>query len=554
LGKFLWSAEALLPPCQSRTLALHIFLILLLTACAAPVAASVPEPAPAATATPFQPELATATPEPPTLWISRAVPEKLRIATELSGLQPADSAEKAAVKLEIANPKSKIKNSQSVWYYALVAAFPTVCDGVTFDELKAAWNGGGPGLVMTESTAGALKTVFGGDPGKGVEIVPAEALTEALWQKRDQWGIIPFEELNPKLKVLEIDGASPIHKDFAGETYPLKVAFALEPAAFPLPATNRDPSKLTTVVMTGTTALVRAISYRMQNYGIAYPAQDMGDWLRQADIAHISNEVSFTPDCPPPDPNDITHLRFCSAMQNIGLLENVEVDVVEMTGNHINDWSKEALLGTLAMYSERGWAVFGGGVNAAAARQPAILERNGTKFAFLGCNAAGPEIAWATENHPGAADCGDYAWLVDEIKRLKAEGMVVIVTLQYFEFYSPEARPQQVEDFQRLAEAGADVVSGSQAHYSQALAFYHETFIHYGLGNLFFDQMGYDYSDGTRTTNTRREFVDRHVFYEGKLISTELLTAWLEFWSKPRPMTPAERELFLDEYFEASGW
>ena len=547
-----WSAEALLPQRHSRTLALQILIFfLLLTACSAPVAASVPEPAPAATATLPAPPPASPTPEPLKLWISPAVPEKLRVATELSSLQPADSAETATVKLEVATVPGP---SASIWYYALVAAFPTVRDGVALDELKAAWNGTGPKLRMTEATAEALKTVFGGEIGPGVELVPAEGLTEALWQARDQWGIVPFEALNPKLKVLAIDGASPLSKDFAEEIYPLQVTFALEPAVGELPATNRDPSKLTTVVLTGTTALVRAISYRMQNYGIAYPAQDIGGWLTQADIAHISNEVSFTPDCPPPDPNDITHLRFCSAEQNIGLLEAVGVDVVEVTGNHVNDWNPEALLGTLEMYRTRGWAYYGGGVNAAEARQPAILERNGTKFAFIGCNLPGPEIAWATEKLPGAADCGDYGWLVDEIKRLKAAGNVVIVTLQHYEYYVPEAQPNQIADFQRLAEAGADIVSGSQAHYSQAFAFSGETFIHYGLGNLFFDQMGYTYNDGTRTTNTRREFIDRHVFYNGKLISTELLTAWLEFWSKPRPMTPEERQLFLEEYFKASGW
>jgi poly-gamma-glutamate synthesis protein (capsule biosynthesis protein) len=145
--------------------------------------------------------------------------------------------------------------------------------------------------------------------------------------------------------------------------------------------------------------------------------------------------------------------------------------------------------------------------------------------------------------------------MVDEIKKLKSEGYIVIATFQYFEYYSSDPRPWQQTDFRMMADAGADVVSGSQAHYSQAMEFYKGTFIHYGLGNLFFDQMGYDNpSSGQRTENTRREFLDRHVFYDGKLISTELLTAMLEDYAKPRPMTPEERAAFLEEYFKASGW
>jgi poly-gamma-glutamate synthesis protein (capsule biosynthesis protein) len=398
-----------------------------------------------------------------------------------------------------------------------------------------------------------MQIVFGGQAGGAVRLVPAGELKTDLWQTHGAWGIVPFEALEPEMKVLEIDGKSPIHKDFEAKDYPLKAVFRLQPADYKLPLSNRDPQKLTTVLMTGTTALVRAISFKMQKNGVDYPARDIGEWLRSADILHISNEVAFTPECPAPDPND-AHLRFCSAVDNVSLLDNIGVDVIELSGNHVNDWGHEALLYTLDLYQQRGWPVFAGGADLSAAQQPAILERGGVKFAFVGCNASGPDFAWATDTQPGAAPCGDYGWLVDEIKSLKASGAVVIVALQHYEYYTPEPRPLQLEDFRRLALAGADVVSGSQAHYSQTFEFYNGAFIHYGLGNLFFDQMGYDYADGKRTTNTRREFLDRHVFYAGKLISTELLTAELEDYSKPRPMTDEERAAFLTEYFTASGW
>ena len=81
------------------------------------------------------------------------------------------------------------------------------------------------------------------------------------------------------------------------------------------------------------------------------------------------------------------------------------------------------------------------------------------------------------------------------------------------------------------------------------MEFYQGTFIHYGLGNLFFDQMG-----NSPWYPTRREFLDRHVFYDGRYIGTELLTALLEDYSRPRPMTLQEREAFLAEYFSASSW
>ena len=101
-------------------------------------------------------------------------------------------------------------------------------------------------------------------------------------------------------------------------------------------------------------------------------------------------------------------------------------------------------------------------------------------------------------------------------------------------------------DFRALVDAGAVIVSGSQAHHPQAFEFYNGTFIHYGLGNLFFDQMQW--------IEYRREFLDRHVFYDGRHISTQVYTALLEDYARPRPMTPEERETFLTDVFRASGW
>lgn len=517
------------------------------------------------------------TPVAPKLWVSPSVPEKLRVATELDGTTQVDSSEKANIRLDV-NPESSIENLQSLWVYALVVAFPTVRDGVTLDELKAAWSGNGQGLVMTESTYGALKTVFDGEAGSGVvTFVSSTGLTEALWGNRSAWGIIPFEEINPKLKVFEVDGQSPIRKEFDAEKYPLKATFGLTcdgpcPQAT-LPASNRDAQKMATVVMTGVTALVRATAYQMEMKGINYPADGgIREWLTGADIAHISNEVPFFEDCPYPKPSS-TRLILCSDPKYITLLDYVGADVIELTGNHFEDQGKEATRMTVDMYKKRNLPYFGGGVDLADAQKPAILERSGMKFAFIGCNPAGPDYAWArADNYPGAAPCGkgwagstkkilgnewltEDEWIVTEVKRLKSEGYIVIATFQYFEYYSSDPRPWQQKDFRLLADAGADIVSGSQGHYAQAMEFYNGGFLHYGIGNLFFDQMGYDNpSSGKRTTNTRREFLDRHVFYEGKYISTELLTAMLYDYAQPRPMTPEEREAFLKEYFEASGW
>jgi poly-gamma-glutamate synthesis protein (capsule biosynthesis protein) len=98
-----------------------------------------------------------------------------------------------------------------------------------------------------------------------------------------------------------------------------------------------------------------------------------------------------------------------------------------------------------------------------------------------------------------------------------------------------------MNDFHKMVDAGAVIVSGSQSHVPMSMEIYHDSFVHYGLGNLFFDQMD--------SINNRREFLDRHIFYDGRLIGTELLTAKLENYAQPRPMTISERVSLLQDAF-----
>jgi poly-gamma-glutamate synthesis protein (capsule biosynthesis protein) len=532
-----------------------LLLGILLTNCAPPPKTLTIPPSPAIKNT------ATTFPKSNGIWISPAVPEKLRQDAQTWGLPLASESSTAAVSLDF-HPGMEGKGSS--WIYALVVPFPTVLDGLTNAELHQVWigsytgrNAGRP-LQMAESTFAAFTELWGPSGTGAVETLPADELLDNAWNNLPSWAIVPFESLDPRWKVLTIDGQSPIQNDFDPSRYPLQVFFTLwetgitNPAII-MPETNRDANKLTTVIMTGTTALVRWIAYKMEINGVDYPDGDIGNWLRQADILHVSNEVSFDPSCPPPNPYESRF--YCSDPKYLQLLLDAGVDVVELTGNHNMDNGAGSALYSLDLYKEHHLQVFGGGADLADSRKPLLLEDHGNKIAFIGCNEAGPPEAWATTNSPGANPC-DYSQFLIQISQLRNAGYLVITTYQYREGYSPEAMPWQLNDFRNAASAGASIVSGSQSHFPLAMEFYNGTFIHYGLGNLFFDQMG-NISPGPGLPlmpGERREFLDRHVFYDGRYISTELLTSILEDYSRPRPMTMYERAAFLQEYFEHSGW
>jgi poly-gamma-glutamate synthesis protein (capsule biosynthesis protein) len=389
-----------------------------------------------------------------------------------------------------------------------------------------------------------------------VRVVPADQLLEEAWSALPSWAIVPFDALEPKWKVLTVDGQSPIRKNFDPASYPLVVNFTIQSSTdvqssiLSLPPANYDPSKLTTVIMTGVTALVRATAFTMELKGSTYPGEKIRDLMREADIAHVSNEIPFFTGCTYPKP-DQAALVFCSDPKYMDLLTDIGTDVIELTGNHFADRGAAGMLETIEIYRKHGIPYFGGGVDLQDSLKPALFEVNGNKIAFIGCNK--PDVGrfpTATDYHPGAAPC-DFPYLTQKINQLKAQGYVVISTFQWNESYDSRPSPQQVRDFQLMADSGASIVSGSQAHYAQRMEFHNASFIHYGLGNLFFDQMG---DQDWMPRGIRREFLDRYVIYDGRLISVELITAMLEDYARPRLMREQERAGFLQEYFTYSGW
>ena len=458
----------------------------------------------------------------------------------------------------------------SEWIYVLAAPFATVADGIRLTEIQALWQGSTTAtipvtrLIVSGNTKAVFEKLWGGASLTTVEVVSADDLLAAAWDVEGTWAILPFENLEAQWKVIAVDDQSPIQKAFNKDSYGLKIPFSLvgdtdkaeaflqnygpDSAQPLLPASNRDSSKLTTVALTGVTALVRGTAYLMEKNGMTYPAIDIGDILRDADILHVSNEIPFTETCPNPFANlaNDANLVFCSKPEYIQLLEAIGTDVVEVTGDHFRDWGADAMLYTLDMYNERGWQYYGGGTDLEDGMQPALFEHNGNKIAFVGCNAKPPGYATASVTSPGAVHC-DMDAMEEIVEDLVADGYLPIFTFQHLEYYTYTVNENLIDDFEKAAAAGAVIVSGSQAHQPHAFEFYRGTTLHYGLGNLFFDQ----YNEGFPQ---RQAFIDRHVFYDGRYISTELITMMFTDMARPRLMTSEERADLLSTVFSASGW
>jgi hypothetical protein len=565
-------------------------IVVLLSACAGPAPTptptatpdptDTPRPTPTPTLTPTRTPTPTATPEPLAVGVLPGAPAQIETAVDaLVAAHPldyrrADDPARAAL-LVAPGAVDGAERTQALAerVFVPVVPFPTLVDDVALADIRAYWSGDAtalrgladgvraPKLYVVTATLEALTELWGSPaPGTPIVVVAPDQLVAAAWDARPlAWSIVPFDALEPRWKALRLDGQNVFDKQLDVAQYPLVQRWiasgpqaAVEALAGQVggPVTNRDVARMTIVAMTGVTAPSRHTMSAIEARGdVLFPAASVSATLRAADVTHVSNEVSFFDGCPPGDGQGGA---LCGKANYIELLKVVGADVIELTGNHLTDYGRTPLSQTLQMYRDAGMVTYGGGITITAALSPTVVTANGNRIAFLGCNTVGPDTDFATATEPGSAPC-DYEMIFRQMAALKAQHQadVIIFTFQFLETqdgdYHYESTYPQRQDFHLMAESGADIVSGSQAHQPQGFSFTPGGhFISYGLGNLFFDQM---FSLGTR-----QGLIEEHVIYNGRHIATELITTLLYDSAQPRITTGDDRGSLLNTLFGVSDW
>jgi Bacterial capsule synthesis protein PGA_cap len=405
------------------------------------------------------------------------------------------------------------------WRYAVIAPMYAPVEDLTAAQLTAAWQRGE--LAATAETAAAVTTLLG--PGAPRTLEPgAHPSLDAT-----HFAIVPADQLVPAWKVVTVDGHHPLDPAPSALAVPLCATDGDRTAA-----RNIDPAQLTTVAITGVTAMTRLTAELMDRKGVTYPIKDVEPWLAAVDLVHISNEVSFVgKEC---KPYKSLMTEFCSREGYIQLLEAAHARIIELDGSHLPDYGREWIDHTLELYRRRGWVWFGGGHDQLDATAPRIVEHNGNRLAFLGCNMPWTTSRVITEGPGvGACDLERMKWQIGDLVR---RHIVPIVSIQHEEVYHHDPPDEIVRDFRGLAEAGAAVVNGSQAHCAHPWEVHHGAYLHYGGGNFLFDQQG---------TNTQDATADKLYVHANRLLTVGHLYTRLEEHGRPRPMTERERTGYL---------
>lgn len=513
---------------------------------------------------------ATATPMPIVLGLADGLPTEL---AELANSPALSTTTILTAALDAADATLRLgydgQKDDAVYGYTFAAAtrFDTIDTKVTWPAVQAIWRGKSDrfsAVAVLTDTLPALSQILG-KPGPTVVgyATQPDVVTAAWANAADQAPalvLLPFEQLEPRLVVLAIDGQNPVENanKFDATAYPLVATIyaqnlaktdterqAVQALLQTLPPGNREPDRLTVVAMTGVTAMVRLTAREMDKRGVEWVAKVVGPELAAADITAISNEVPFVEGCETNTSMD--NLTFCSKPEYLKALTDCGVDIIGLTGNHQNDYGREDAVQSLDFYDQVNLPVYGGGRNKEAAFTPLYREHNGNRLAFLGANSYGPNFAWATDALPGSAQF-DLNIMSATIRAIKDQDRadVVLAELQYQESYDVVPLEDQRQNFSALTRAGADIVTGVQSHVPQAMEFTQDRLILYGLGNLFFDQMS--------SQTTREGMIVKHTIYKGRHLSTQVLTTLLYDYGQPRWTTPTERRSILQRVYGASYW
>ncbi len=247
--------------------------------------------------------------------------------------------------------------------------------------------------------------------------------------------------------------------------------------------------------------------------------------LRGADIAFGNLEAPISDRGTAVVGKPIAGVAFRSPPETVAALVAAGFDGVGLANNHSMDFGPEALLQTIELLDEAGIAHCGGGRNIEEAHRPAILQRKGSRVAFLsyssvfqpGVFPAGPDrpgIATVKINtaylpssrvfeQPGSPpttvtipDEAEREALLEDVRNAKKQADLVVISWHWGVSQSYRKIVNYQTDLGHAAiDAGADLVLGHHPHIVQAVEAYRHGHICYSLANFAFDHQSPHFED-----------------------------------------------------------
>lgn len=254
---------------------------------------------------------------------------------------------------------------------------------------------------------------------------------------------------------------------------------------------SATPTNKVTLVAVGDVMLARGVAHKAAEFGWDYPFSQVKQELRSGDILFGNLECEIG-EVGRPVPKIYS---FSAPEEAAKELKRQSFTVLSLANNHTFDRGRLGLVRTMEVLQREGIAWTGAGRTLKEAQQPAIIERNGLRVAFLAYSDWNPETYLTLPDRPSIA-LADEVTIAADVMTAKAHSDAVVVSIHWGSERVSKPTSRQRALARIAIDAGADVILGHHPHVRQPVEWYHGKPIFYSLGNFIFDQHGVRASNG----------------------------------------------------------
>jgi poly-gamma-glutamate capsule biosynthesis protein CapA/YwtB (metallophosphatase superfamily) len=441
-----------------------------------------------------------------------------------------------------------------------VVALDQFVNSVTSDQLASLlhdvatnWTDFGGQDRSIQRVAHRAANLFAGEPTSFVD--STAELIEKLHTVPGLFSMVPRSEVDFHVQVLLVDELDPLRDELTShnwewweravvsplETLDGEIRAAIDDLLNELDDTA-NVHRRTMMTVVGDVILGRTVHRIMtERNDFRAPFVLVTDELQRGDLTVGNLECALTDSfSPPTDPTTFSFMTFPQAIEG---LQFAGFHALSGANNHSMDFGAVGIADTRRTVEGGGIQYFGAGNDLQQARQPAILEHNGVRFALLGYDSISMQYASAT------ASSGGIAPMIREYveEDIVAARSVADVVIPYFHWgveyvLTPETPSRQMAYV--AIDAGADLVLGSHPHWVQGMEFYRGTAIFYSLSNFVFDQ---EWSLETKQS------IFVHLVFDGtRFVGFRIVPALIEDFHRPRVVEDEMREIILERFWRSS--
>ncbi|RJO58932.1 CapA family protein [Candidatus Parcubacteria bacterium] len=269
----------------------------------------------------------------------------------------------------------------------------------------------------------------------------------------------------------------------------------------------------------------------------AWVMQNLAPEFKAANFAFVNLESPFAPGAALG-----YSLIFRADPKHVSALTSAGIDAVSLANNHAKNQGRLGLQTSLSLLTQKGIGVAGAGLTLKSGYKPAQVQVKKTKVSVLAYTYN--EHLPLKNSTPTVAGMLTYV-MQAEVKKAKAKGGLVIVSMHAGNEYTLRITNQQRNFARAAVDAGADLVIGHHPHWVQPIEIYKTKPIFYSLGNLVFDQPW--------SLETQLGLVAKVKLVDGQIKQIKLLPIKIDLAAKPRWMNEVEARKVLNRIDRPSG-